>query len=182
MLSSKIILFVMLLITPVLIVAQTEESDDIQTVVELEQIGQNDSDSDRDLFNIISPLDDAFMENQNSPDGNHAVIVQHGDENSAILNQEGDRNHIGVFQHGDDNDYEGTVAGENNLIRVLQFGESNFVSQDLGGNDIRLKVTQDGNNHEVYQVEKDGSSPAYQIHQTGETGMKIKVEHQKVIP
>jgi hypothetical protein len=182
MLRSKKILFLMLLTIPVLMVAQTEESDDLQEVVELDQIGQYDIDADGDLLNVISPLDDASIANQNSPGGNHAVIVQHGNDNSAILSEEGDQNNFGIYQHGNANEYEGILVGENNLIRVLQVGESNFVSQDLGGNGMRLQVIQEGSNHEVYQVEKDGSAPAYQIHQTGEAGMKIIVEHQKVMP
>ncbi len=175
-------LVLLLLIVPVCLQAQTEEPEKLQEVIELEQIGQYDMNANEDLIQGRRELPDPSVTGQILSAGNQAVIIQHGDENSATLRQEGDRNHFGLYQYGMGNDYEGAMVGENNLIRVLQFGESNFVSQDLGGNDMRLQIIQEGNNHEVYQVETDGSAPAYQIHQTGEAGMKIIVEHQKVIP
>jgi hypothetical protein len=109
--------------------------------------------------------------------GNTSVIYQEGDYNQAELNQAGNSNNFGLLQKGDNNQYDGTLNGDENLIRVLQLGNGNNVLQDLEGNGMQLDVIQEGNNHEVIQIEKDGSSPAYQIHQRGEHGMQITIEH-----
>jgi hypothetical protein len=112
--------------------------------------------------------------------GSKSVIVQQGNNNSAFLTQAGDRNLVGILQNGDKNQYDGSLKGEDNLIRVLQLGNANNVFQYLEGNGMRLDVIQEGNNHEIFQVEKNGSMPAYQIHQEGASGMRIIVEHENV--
>jgi hypothetical protein len=110
--------------------------------------------------------------------GNNISVFQQGNSNKADIYQQGNGD-FDLLQKGNNNNYRGIIAGEENLIRVLQLGNNNFVNQDLWGGAMNLKVIQEGNNHQLHQTEKDGSSPAYIIHQQGNSGMKVFVEHQK---
>ena len=162
-----------------------EPEENTQQVLELDELG---------LLNkgIVTPIDGASTPViteylSANPDllffrgmplqGNAAAIYQNGDNNQATLNQTGSSNNFGLLQKGDGNRYKGDLNGDDNLIRVLQLGNYNNVLQDLEGNNMQLDIIQKGNHHEVIQIEKDGTSPAYQIHQQGENGMKIIIEH-----
>lgn len=118
-------------------------------------------------------------EKSHTEPGNRVYIEQYGEGNSTVWTQEGNNNTFNLKQNGDKNIHEGSLIGEENLIRVLQQGNNNTLFQDLAGDRMDLEVIQEGNNHELIQVEHIGDSPAYQIHQQGNHGMKVKIEHER---
>ncbi|GAO30103.1 hypothetical protein [Geofilum rubicundum] len=162
-----------------------EAEENTQQVLELDELGllskgiitPIDGESTPAITEYLSTNPDVLFFSGTPEQGNTSVIYQEGDYNKANLNQTGDSNNFGLLQKGDDNLYDGTINGDENLIRVLQLGNDNKVFQDLEGDGMQLDVIQEGNNHEVIQIEKDGTSPAYQIHQQGEHGMQITIEH-----
>ena len=112
--------------------------------------------------------------------GNVASMIQNGNNNDASLLQSGNGNNFGLLQDGNKNAYQGSLSGEDNLIRVIQRGNHNSVTQQLEGSQMNLEVLQEGNNHELIQTETAGNSPAYQVHQQGNNGMKVILNHEKV--
>lgn len=162
---------------------QDQQEKQLQEVVELDQLGlinnteiigaeqKDQSVSEPYLFHSLFPssLPDA---------GNFASVIQHGNVNQASLTQTGNRNSFGLLQDGNRNRYEGLLVGEENLIRVFQIGNNNFLQQDLAGSNMNLEVIQEGNNHKFTQIERDGTSPAYQVRMEGNNGMEIILKHE----
>jgi hypothetical protein len=175
---------VFILLTEVMCLSTQSQIIDLEKVIELDQLGLYEMGAVSELGEKIYSDRDWVLESgmmmEALQQGSKSVVVQQGNENSAFLTQQGDENLVGVLQNGDKNQYNGSLKGEDNLIRVLQLGNANKVFQDLEGTGMRLDVIQEGNNHEIFQVEKDGSMPAYQIHQEGTSGMRIIVEHENV--
>jgi hypothetical protein len=174
-----IILFLLILL-PIQLFSQ-QENEQIEEINELRQLGllngiilTEDEGNTINLNELIRQGEYGLVLPEGLPaNGNEGLIYQEGDYNQATLNQSGNSNNFGLLQKGDNNQYDGTINGDENLIRILQLGNGNNVLQDLKGDGMQLDVIQEGNNHEVIQIEKDGTSPAYQIHQQGENGMQI---------
>ena len=121
----------------------------------------------------------ARQRTDNQQTGSHVYIEQQGDGNVAEWVQNGSNNSFSLRQDGNGNVQEGYLSGEDNLIEVLQQGNNNKLIQELEGTGMDLGVRQFGNEHEFIHIEKSGTSPAYQIRQEGDHGMKIKIEHEK---
>jgi hypothetical protein len=179
------LIVLIILIFTISLQAQTTNQEQLEEVIELGQlkllskgiitpIGEKNTPVITEYFSANPDL--LFF--SGTPEcGNTSVIYQEGDYNQTSFQQTGNRNNFGLLQKGDSNQYDGTINGDENFIRVLQLGNGNHVLQDLKGNGMQLDVIQEGNNHEVIQIEKDGTSPDYQIHQQGEHGMQITIEH-----
>ena len=116
---------------------------------------------------------------ENQRTGSYVYVEQQGNRNVTEWLQQGPNNTFKLKQDGNDNVHTGYLRGEDNLIEVLQQGNNNKLTQELEGTGIDLDVSQFGNKHELIHIEKSGTSPAYQIHQEGDHGMKIKIEHEK---
>jgi hypothetical protein len=113
--------------------------------------------------------------------GNYAGILQYGNNNTGSIIQSGQQNSFGLLQEGNNNQYEGLLSGESNFIRVFQLGNNNRVSQDLWGTNMNLEVIQEGNYHHLIQVERDGTSPSYQVHMQGNNGMEVIINHEVIL-
>lgn len=179
------LLVMMMLILPLW--AQNSDGDkEMEEVAELNQLGLIQSEEvmgaeQKRQHQALHQHDYARLFPSGIPEiGNVSSMIQKGNHNDASLQQSGNGNNFGLLQDGNKNSYSGTLSGEDNLIRVIQSGNHNSVVQQLEGNQMNLEVLQEGNNHEFIQTENAGNSPAYQVHQQGNKGMKVIVKHEKV--
>ena len=183
--KQTLLIILALLILPLW--AQQEQDVQLEEVIELNQLGLiNTNGLNGQKQTPVAPVV-AQMDEYRSlfpagiPEiGNSASVIQQGNHNSASITMTGDRNSFGLLQNGNNNDYEGAISGEENLLRVFQLGNNNFISQDLSGNNMEMEIIQQGNNHELIHIDNSGLSPAYQINQTGNNGMRIIIENDQV--
>lgn len=180
---KKLIFLVLIVLFAIPAVFSQEPGDDIdEEWIELGQMGIiNDdgtiSDNNHPWANGQLTIKDRERA-ETRPAGNQVYIEQQGSDNVAEWMQEGSNNSFSLKQYGNDNVHEGYLRGEDNLIKVLQQGNNLKLTQELEGTEIGLDVSQSGNEHELIHIEKSGSSPAYQIRQEGNHGMKVKIQHE----
>ncbi|EJF10109.1 hypothetical protein [Pontibacter sp. BAB1700] len=117
----------------------------------------------------------AILQRNSSPQSNGAFIMQVGDFNRAISQQQGVGNHTEAKQIGVNNSYVGEVDGMYNTSKVHQQGQSNSINQAVKGVNLEHTLIQLGNNNTINQVETGLNSKSYKVVQEG-NGMNITIE------
>jgi len=159
------------------------EHEEILNFSLTKQVGNNND------IQILSDPQSAFNHNL-------IAVVQFGNQNSGIINQNGNNQGIGVFQKGNQNEANLFIKGDNIFSVVTQVGYKNYVSHDIDngsnssykkviseqiGNENRIilqsgvvdysliEIRQNGNNNnaELNLTNTGLPTESYQIEQTG---------------
>ncbi len=117
----------------------------------------------------------SVLQRQAGLEANLAEVMQNGNFNSAILQQQGSGNQAAVLQNGLNNSYELNLTGEGNIIGVVQNGNENSVLQNLEGvRNLEIEILQEGNENEIIQELNGNSNMGFQIIQSG-NGLKAVI-------
>ena len=126
------------------------------------------------------PLENPDLEKGNQSDSETSVYIkQMGHNNNIDWEQKGQDNWIRLEQNGNGNVISGYLVGDENAIDIRQGGNGNFVSQELMYDGQEIQIIQSGKNHVFIQKSDALSIPNYKIHQQGNHGMTVIIEHEQ---
>ncbi|WP_266204668.1 hypothetical protein [Pontibacter kalidii] len=109
---------------------------------------------------------------------NQASVLQVGNYNNAVVQQNGTGIRATIGQYGNSNSYEGSLLGNNLSSNVVQQGDNNAVNQHIRGNSLEYSLIQLGNNNTINQLETTPASRPYQVVQEG-NNMNITIEQSR---
>ncbi|WP_198416767.1 hypothetical protein [Marinilabilia rubra] len=126
-----------------------------------------------------NPLENSDLNGSQSGAETKVYIEQMGHNNNIDWEQKGQNNWIHLRQNGNGNVISGYLIGDENVIDIRQRGKGNFVGQELMYDGQEIQITQSGMNHVFIQKSDAVSIPNYKIHQQGNHGMTVIVEHDQ---
>ena len=111
---------------------------------------------------------------------NQAFILQVGSENKAELAQRGSGNTTTLNQDGDGNKVTSRVVGDGNTTTLNQLGNGNSYVRDVETNRVGFTLTQNGNNNKLLQTGSQVlAPPRYEVEMRG-NGIQLSIQTGRI--